>query len=70
MDGHELRRAPAIRIVAYQVSLDTRVARMKTITLGGKKSQLVQRTNRDVESCMQSLSECSFYAACWLFNIL
>lgn len=44
MDGHELRRAPAVCIVAYQVSLDTCVARMKAITLGGKKSQLVQRT--------------------------
>lgn len=44
MDGHELCRAAGICIVAYQVSLDTRVARMKAITLGGRKSQLVQRT--------------------------
>lgn len=44
MDGHELRRAAAICIVAYQVSLDTRVARVKAIALGGTKSQRVQRT--------------------------
>jgi hypothetical protein len=44
MNGHELRRAAAVSVVAYQVSLDTRVAWMKAIALGGKKSQLVQRT--------------------------
>lgn len=37
MDGHELRRAPAICIVAYQVSLDAGVARVEAITLGEKK---------------------------------
>lgn len=45
MDGHELRRTSAVCIVAYQVSLDARVARMEAITLGEKKkNQLVQRT--------------------------
>lgn len=33
VDGHELRRAAAVCIVAFQVSLDTRVARVKAIAL-------------------------------------
>jgi hypothetical protein len=53
MDGHQFGRASAVRVVAYQVPLDTRVARVKAITLGRKRSARAAYITETVESSMR-----------------
>lgn len=68
MDGHEFGRASTVRVVAYQVPLDTRVARVKAITLGSKKSAHAAYITETTRVACETLSEGVFHAACFLYD--